>query len=94
MSQYYEAQVHDIFVIKGNSAIFKCNLPSFVSDHLEVISWEDTKGNKFSSPDDNNFGTNYFRIKLPAMETYFRASATGVFVASPFYCYTLPDSID
>lgn len=53
VNQYYEAQVYDLFVIKGNSAIFKCNLPSFVSDHLEVISWEDSKGNKYSLSTDN-----------------------------------------
>lgn len=52
MNQYYEAQVYDAFVIKGNSAVFKCNIPSFVSDHVEIISWEDTQGTKFLSSSD------------------------------------------
>ncbi|KAI5745161.1 hypothetical protein M8J76_008755 [Diaphorina citri] len=47
ISQYYEAQVYDVFVIKGNAAVFKCNLPSFVSDHLDVVSWADTDGGQY-----------------------------------------------
>lgn len=50
MNQYYEAQVYDVFVIKGNTAVFKCHIPSFVSDHVEVVSWQDTNGNKFLPP--------------------------------------------
>ncbi|KAL1139396.1 hypothetical protein AAG570_006380 [Ranatra chinensis] len=52
VNQYYEAQVYDVFVIKGNAAVFKCNLPSFVSDHLEIISWQDTQGNTYSASSD------------------------------------------
>lgn len=41
-----------MFVIKGNAAVFKCNVPSFVSDHLEIVSWEDTQGTKYLPSDD------------------------------------------
>lgn len=34
----------DEYVIKGNAAVLKCNIPSFVSDHVEVIAWVDTNG--------------------------------------------------
>lgn len=27
--------------------MFKCNLPSFVSDHLDVVSWTDTDGGQY-----------------------------------------------
>lgn len=47
MSQYYEAQVYDMFVIRGNTAIFKCSVPSFVSDYVYVESWEATNGEKY-----------------------------------------------
>lgn len=47
VSQYYEAQVYDMFVIRGNTAIFKCSVPSFVSDYLYVESWEATNGEKY-----------------------------------------------
>ncbi|KAJ8895518.1 hypothetical protein PR048_000854 [Dryococelus australis] len=52
VNQYYEAQVYDVFVIKGNTAVFKCNIPSFVSDHVEIVSWEDTKGTRYLPPSD------------------------------------------
>lgn len=52
VNQYYEAQVYDVFVIKGNAAVFKCQIPSFVSDHVDIISWQDTDGNKFNPAND------------------------------------------
>lgn len=57
VNQDYEAQVYDAFVIKGNSAVFKCNIPSYVSDHLEIVSWEDTAGGTFTI--DNDYGKLY-----------------------------------
>ncbi|KAK3923288.1 Down syndrome cell adhesion molecule-like protein Dscam2 [Frankliniella fusca] len=47
VNQYYEAQVYDVFVIKGNAAVFKCNIPSFVADHVEISSWEDSQGGRY-----------------------------------------------
>lgn len=55
VDQYYEAQVYDVFVIKGNSAIFKCNIPSFVADHVEITEWTDTNGGSYFI--ENSFGT-------------------------------------
>ena len=63
VNQYYEAQVYDVFVIKGNAAVFKCNVPSFVSDHVEIIGWEDTQGNRYLPP--SNYGK-----ELPLLLTY------------------------
>lgn len=37
-----------MYVIKGNTAIFKCIVPSFVADYVSVVSWEDTVGNEYS----------------------------------------------
>lgn len=47
VNQYYESQVYDEFVIKGNSAVFKCQIPSFVADHVEIIEWVDTNGGSY-----------------------------------------------
>lgn len=55
VNQYYEAQVYDVFVIKGNTAVFKCQIPSFVSDHVEIVSWQDTNNNMFLPPT-NDYG--------------------------------------
>lgn len=47
--------MYDIYVIRGNAAVFKCHVPSFVSDHLQVVSWHDSDGGEFLS--DENYGT-------------------------------------
>ncbi|KAG8228354.1 hypothetical protein J437_LFUL006805 [Ladona fulva] len=38
--QYYEVQVfYNKNVIRGNTAILKCTIPSFVRDYITVTSW-------------------------------------------------------
>ncbi|KAI4500666.1 hypothetical protein M0802_004258 [Mischocyttarus mexicanus] len=37
VGQYFEVQVYDQFAIRGNAAIFKCQVPSFVADHVDVV---------------------------------------------------------
>jgi len=56
VNQYYEAILYDMFVIKGNTAVFKCIVPSFVADYVSIVSWEDTVGNKYFVLSDKNFG--------------------------------------
>ncbi len=34
-------------VIRGNDAIFKCSIPSFVADYVVVDAWTDSEGNEF-----------------------------------------------
>lgn len=40
------------YVMKGNSAIMKCSVPSFVSDYVSVIGWIDESGAEYKSNDD------------------------------------------
>lgn len=54
VNQYYEAQVYDVFVIRGNTALFKCQIPSFVADHVEIVEWTATDGTSFKK--DELFG--------------------------------------
>lgn len=39
MNQYYEAEVVSEYVIRGNTAVLKCNIPSFVADFVRVEAW-------------------------------------------------------
>uniref|UniRef100_T1JK32 Ig-like domain-containing protein n=1 Tax=Strigamia maritima TaxID=126957 RepID=T1JK32_STRMM len=39
VKQFYKVQVYDEFVIKGNIAVLKCHVPSFVKDYITVTSW-------------------------------------------------------
>lgn len=39
MSQFYITEAENEYVIKGNSAIVKCKIPSFVTDFVSIESW-------------------------------------------------------
>lgn len=41
MSHHYSVNVMDEHVLKGNSAILKCHIPSFVSDFVFIDAWID-----------------------------------------------------
>lgn len=47
MIQTYEAEADNEYVIRGNSAIMKCEIPSFVADFVFVDSWEDSEGKTY-----------------------------------------------
>ncbi|XP_039227489.1 Down syndrome cell adhesion molecule-like protein Dscam2 isoform X24 [Drosophila yakuba] len=68
VSQHYEEDIHKAFVIRGNSAILKCDIPSFVADFVNVISWH--------SDEQENFypGTEYDGkyLVLPSGELHIR----------------------
>nr|XP_040238704.1 Down syndrome cell adhesion molecule-like protein Dscam2 isoform X37 [Anopheles coluzzii] len=68
VNQYYEAQVYDVFVIRGNTALFKCQIPSFVADHVEIIEWTATDGTSFKK--DETFDGKY--MVLPSGELHIR----------------------
>lgn len=51
MSQSYTANVWEETVLKGNTAIFKCHVPSFVSDYVFVTSWLQDDGHEIISQD-------------------------------------------
>lgn len=59
VNQFYESQVYDMYVIRGNAAVFKCHIPSFVSDHVQVVSWHDTEGGEYQI--NENYGINGVR---------------------------------
>lgn len=54
--QSYEAEADNEYVIRGNSAIMKCEIPSFVTDFVAVDLWSDTDGNEYYPGDDSSFG--------------------------------------
>ena len=37
--QIYDTAITKEFVIRGNDALVKCSIPSFVTDFVTVISW-------------------------------------------------------
>lgn len=47
--QYYDIDIPKEFAIRGNAAIMKCQIPSFVADFVEVISWHTDQDETFTS---------------------------------------------
>jgi len=39
IDQHFEISVFDEFVIRGNTGVFRCQLPSVMTKYLKVISW-------------------------------------------------------
>ncbi|XP_055948883.1 cell adhesion molecule Dscam2-like isoform X4 [Argiope bruennichi] len=58
LSQQYEVRVYDEFVIRDNTAVLKCHIPSFVRDYVTTTAWfrddglvihvDGTQGGKYS----------------------------------------------
>jgi hypothetical protein len=56
VNQYYNAGIMDQeYVMRGNSAIIKCSIPSFVADFVYVVAWIDSDGQEFLPPTDESF---------------------------------------
>lgn len=39
VAQTYDTDVNKEYVITGNSILMKCQVPSFVADFVQVVSW-------------------------------------------------------
>lgn len=47
MAQHFDIDVIKEFAIRGNSAILKCLIPSFVADFVSVVSWHTDQNENF-----------------------------------------------
>lgn len=57
VNQYYEAEVVSEYVIKGNTAVLKCSIPSFVADWVRPVQWLGDDGSAYNLTENNSFGT-------------------------------------
>lgn len=62
VNQFYKAEILTEYVIRGNTAVLKCSIPSFVADFVVVDSWIDDDG-KIIKPTVGDFGNFIFRIR-------------------------------
>ncbi|XP_061930192.1 cell adhesion molecule Dscam2 isoform X41 [Apis cerana] len=68
VTQYYEAEVVSEYVIRGNAAILKCTIPSFVAEFVSVDSWVGSDGSTFKPT--NDYDGKY--LVLPSGELHIR----------------------
>lgn len=61
--------------MRGNSAILKCSIPSFVADFVHVVGWIDEEGHEYFPSTEGNFsgGKNCreFSMKILFSKTFF-----------------------
>ncbi|XP_060529779.1 cell adhesion molecule Dscam2 isoform X33 [Cylas formicarius] len=67
VNQYYEAEVVSEYVIRGNTAVLKCNIPSFVADFVQVEAWV---GENSEYTYTKNYDSKY--LVLPSGELHIR----------------------
>jgi hypothetical protein len=53
-----------VFVIRGNSAIFKCQVPSYVGDHIEITEWISTENDTYKMKDFDGLKITSIRLNL------------------------------
>nr|XP_015838912.1 PREDICTED: Down syndrome cell adhesion molecule isoform X40 [Tribolium castaneum] len=68
VNQYYEAEVVSEYVIRGNTAVLKCNIPSFVADFVRVEAWVGSDGSLYNHT--ANYDSKY--LVLPSGELHIR----------------------
>lgn len=57
VAQFYMTEAENEYVIKGNSAIMKCKIPSFVADFVYVEAWVDAEdGTEITSNSSQSYG--------------------------------------
>ena len=64
MGQTYTTQLLDEYVIIGNDALFKCTIPSYVTDFVSVVSWVDSEGNTILGSSSNHGITKAFPLQM------------------------------
>lgn len=62
VTQSYEAEADNEYVIRGNAALMKCEVPSFVSDFVSVEMWMDSNGSTYQSGDNEGNSSLYTRF--------------------------------
>ncbi|XP_064091662.1 cell adhesion molecule Dscam1-like [Macrobrachium nipponense] len=61
VAQDYETDADKEYVIKGNNAIMKCEIPSFVADFVSVQAWVDGDGRSYTPAQDGRYGNGWGR---------------------------------
>lgn len=51
VNQQYDSEIIKEYVIRGNAAVLKCSIPSFVADFVYVESWIDEEGTVYKHSD-------------------------------------------
>ncbi|XP_043866985.1 Down syndrome cell adhesion molecule-like protein Dscam2 isoform X16 [Drosophila mojavensis] len=68
--QSYESEADNEYVIRGNSVVMKCEIPSYVADFVFVDLWLDSEGRNYYPNSDQETDGKY--LVLPSGELHIR----------------------
>lgn len=60
VTQAYESEAENEYVIRGNNVVIKCKIPSYAADFISIVSWFDSDDTEFTP--NNNFGITNFNF--------------------------------
>lgn len=73
MNQFYDAEIIKEYVIRGNAAVLKCSIPSFVADFVYVESWVDEEGTIYKYSDNyGSFNYKHFHRNRRSIDRFTR----------------------
>lgn len=65
VTQFYLSEAENEYVIKGNAAVMKCKIPSFVADFVHVEAWINAEdGTELMAPNINDSSASYGYFSL------------------------------
>uniref|UniRef100_A0A182ME20 Ig-like domain-containing protein n=1 Tax=Anopheles culicifacies TaxID=139723 RepID=A0A182ME20_9DIPT len=79
VQQYYDSEVNNAYVIRGNSAILKCSIPSFVADFVGVVSWNDDAGNVYQHIGNRSQSSDLQELEI-VVNQYYEAEVVSEYV--------------
>lgn len=65
VTQYYDIDVNKQYAIRGNAAILKCEIPSFVADFVQVVSWHTDQKETFFPEAPEGKPQHFFPLPVP-----------------------------
>ncbi|KAL1467326.1 hypothetical protein MTO96_026209 [Rhipicephalus appendiculatus] len=82
VNQEFDVQVYDEFVIKGNTGVLRCQIPTFVKEYVTVTSWVRDDGLIIHADTDSSGRYTVF----PSGELHVRKVDTGTDSHRKYYC--------
>lgn len=82
VSQSYTVNLWEENVLRGNAAILKCHIPSFVTEYVTVTSWIISEGEKDEMEIDLNSEFNLGNVN----QQFHHSEASSVLSIFPFIC--------
>ena len=72
--------MHNEYVIKGNSALFKCTIPSYVADFVSVQAWVEDGGNAIYAQSNDAYGNDLTSLCVLVIVTSSACSLSDIFL--------------